>query len=118
MILSYDGKPLLEDSVSSYVANDYENFEVVVVDNGSSDGTKEYVNSNWPEVYVHRTEKNLGYSGGFNFGLDYAFNQQKADYVLITNNDVKVDHKVISSLVTTAETERQSRFCNGKSLLP
>ena len=114
LILSYEGKELLEDSVSSYLENDYENFEVVVIDNGSTDGTKEYVHQNWPEVYVHRTEKNLGYSGGFNFGLDYAFNRKKADYVLITNNDVKADRGVVSALVGTAVKDQKIGFVTGK----
>ncbi len=114
LILSYNGKYLLEDSISSYLANDYLNFKVVVIDNGSTDETKEWVNKNYPEVKVIRTDRNLGYSGGFNFGLDYAFNQNHADYVLISNNDVKVDLKVISELVKVAETDDKIGFVTGK----
>ena len=115
LILSYNGKELLADSVSTYLANDYPNFEVVVVDNGSSDGTKEYVESTFPEAKLIRLEQNRGYSGGFNFGLDYAFNQQKADYVLITNNDVKVDDKIVSALVETAVKDAKIGFVTGKA---
>ncbi|HQU58124.1 MAG TPA: glycosyltransferase family 2 protein [Saprospiraceae bacterium] len=115
LILSFNGKSLLDDSVSSYLDNDYENFEVVVIDNGSIDGTEDYVKQKWPEVTVYRTEKNLGYSGGFNFGLDYAFNQLHADYVLITNNDVKADKKVVSALVSVAEADKKIGFVTGKA---
>lgn len=114
LILSYNGKHLLEDSVSSYLANDYADFQVVVIDNGSSDDTKEWVEKNYPHIFVLRTETNLGYSGGFNFGLNYAFNQQNADYVLITNNDVKADSKVISELVKVAKTDPMIGFVTGK----
>lgn len=114
LILSYNGKHLLNESISSYLANDYPNFEVVVIDNGSTDGTKEWVEQNFPFVVVLRTEKNLGYSGGFNLGLDYAFNKKGADYVLITNNDVKADSKVISELVKVAETDDMIGFVTGK----
>ena len=114
LILSYNGKELLNDSIRSYLDNDYESFIVIVIDNGSIDGTKEFVENKWPEVFVLRTEKNLGYSGGFNFGLDYAFNQHNADYVLITNNDVKVDSKVISSLIETASSDEMIGFVTGK----
>lgn len=114
LILSYNGKHLLDDSVSSYLANDYSNFEVVVIDNGSTDDTKEYVEKIWPHVKVLRTEKNLKYSGGFNFGLKYAFEEQKADYVLITNNDVKADNKVISACVEIAERDSTIAFVTGK----
>lgn len=114
LILSYNGKHLLDDSISSYLANDYPSCEVVVIDNGSTDGTKEWVAQNFPKVVVLRTEKNFGYSGGFNFGLDYAFNRKLADYVLITNNDVKADSKVISELVKVAETDPMIGFVTGK----
>jgi GT2 family glycosyltransferase len=113
LILSYNGKHLLEESVSSYLSNDYPNFEVIVIDNGSTDGTKEWVEHNYPEVVVLRTEKNLGYSGGFNFGLNYAFIKSQAAYVLITNNDVKADSKVISELVKVAETDMMIGFVTG-----
>ncbi|MFW5804760.1 MAG: glycosyltransferase family 2 protein [bacterium] len=114
LILSFNGKDLLDDSISSYLANDYENFEVVVIDNGSTDGTRDYVNENWPEVTVVRTKKNLGYSGGFNFGMEYAFNKKEADYVLITNNDVKADQSVLSELVGIANGDKMIGFVTGK----
>ena len=114
LILSYNGKQLLDDSISSYLANDYDNFEVVVIDNGSNDATKEYVEEKWPEVKLLRTEKNLKYSGGFNFGLKYAFEEQKADFVLITNNDVKADKNVIKSCVNVALNNPKVGFVTGK----
>ena len=57
LILSYNGKELLKDSVSSYLANDYPNFEVAVVDNGSVDGTKEFVEKEFPKAKVVRIDK-------------------------------------------------------------
>lgn len=114
LILSYNGKDLLKDSISSYLANDYPNFEVVVIDNGSSDGTQEWVKANYTQVNILRTEVNLKYSGGFNFGMDYAFNRQNADYVLISNNDVKAGKTVISELLKVAETDATIGFVTGK----
>jgi GT2 family glycosyltransferase len=114
LILSYNGKYLLEEAISSYLENDYGNFEVVVVDNGSRDGTAEFVNKKFPDVEVLRTEKNLGYAGGFNLGLDFAFNGRNGDYALVSNNDVKADSRMISELLRVAETDRQIGFVTGK----
>lgn len=114
LILSYNGKYLLEDSVSTYLSNDYESFEVCVIDNGSTDDTKSYVEEKFPSVHVLRTAVNLKYSGGFNFGLQYAFRERNADYVLITNNDVKVDSSVIKELVKVAELDALNGFVTGK----
>lgn len=114
LILTYNGIHLLDDSISSYLAQDYNNFEVCVVDNGSRDNTVEYVKERYPEVTVLRTEKNLGYSGGLNFGMKYAFEEKKSDFVLVTNNDVKADSKVISELVKVAMTDEKIGFVTGK----
>ncbi len=114
LILSYNGKHLLADSISTYLANDYSNFEVVVIDNGSTDETKEWVEKNYPEVIVLRTEKNIGYSGGFNLGLKYAFKEKMANYVLVSNNDVKADSKVICELVKVAQNDDKIGFVTGK----
>lgn len=114
LILSFNGKYLLEDSVSTYLANDYENFDVVIIDNGSDDGTKEYVENNFPTAKVIRLEKNRGYSGGFNFGLEYAFKQNNSEYVLVTNNDVKADSQAVRQLVELAETDEKIGFVTGK----
>jgi len=114
LILSFNNKHLLDDAVSSYIKNDYTNFEVVVIDNCSTDGTKEYVEKKWPEIKLLHSEINLKYSGGFNYGLHYAFNEKKADYALVTNNDVKVDSKIISSLVEVAESKKMIGFVTGK----
>lgn len=114
LILSYNGKHLLDDSISSYLSNDYENFEVVVIDNGSKDGTKDFVEKEHRPAKLIRLEENRGYSGGFNFGLEHAFNTLKADYVLVSNNDVEADSKVLSSLVKVAQTDLKIGFVTGK----
>ncbi|OQY05503.1 MAG: glycosyl transferase family 2 [Bacteroidetes bacterium 4572_117] len=114
LILSYNGKELLKDSVSSYLANDYPNFEVAVIDNGSVDGTKEFVEKEFPQAKVVRIDDNRGYSGGFNFGLEYAFDKSQSKYAIITNNDVKADPKVISELVKVAEMDEKNAFVTGK----
>jgi GT2 family glycosyltransferase len=114
LILSYNGKFLLEDCINSYVGNIYPNFEIAVIDNGSTDGTEDYVNSNFPGVKVLRSDNNLKYSGGFNLGLKYAFEEQNAKYVIITNNDVVADKNLISALVTTAEKNKEAGFVIGK----
>jgi len=114
LTLNYNGKPLLDDCITSYLANDYPNFEMVMIDNGSHDGSEEYVKATYPIVTCIQTGKNLGYSGGFNVGLKYAFDEQKADFALITNNDVKVDSRVISALVEAALQDPLRGFITGK----
>ncbi|MCX6157739.1 MAG: glycosyltransferase family 2 protein [Ignavibacteriae bacterium] len=114
LVLSYNGKYLLEDALNSYLKNDYANYQIMVIDNGSDDGTVDYVNENFKNILVRRIEKNQGYSGGFNFGLNIAFNEMNADYALITNNDVVADKDIISELVKVAVTDDKIGFTTGK----
>lgn len=114
LVLSYNGKYLLDDALNSYLKNNYDNYQIMVIDNGSSDGTEDYVKSLFEKVIVSRLEKNQGYSGGFNFGLNIAFNELNADYALITNNDVVADKDIIKELVKVAKTDEKIGFTTGK----
>jgi GT2 family glycosyltransferase len=114
LTLNYNGKSLLDDCITSFLVNNYPNYEIVMIDNGSNDGSEEYVNATYPTVTCIQTGKNLGYSGGFNEGLKYAFEYRKADFALITNNDVKVDSKVINALVEAALEDPLRGFVTGK----
>ena len=90
------------------------NYEILVIDNGSIDGTVDYLNGTFPSIEVLRLEKNAGYSGGFNYGIDYAIKKLNADYILISNNDVKIGNTSIKALVSTAETDSKIGFVTGK----
>src|SRR4051794_12955466 len=83
---NYNGKSWLDECLRSVLALDYPNFEVVVVDNGSVDGSTEHVRTHFPAVTVITLARNRGYAGGINAGLVYAA-AQGADYFLIMNND-------------------------------
>jgi len=114
LVLSYNGRVLLDDCLNSYLKNTYSNFELVVIDNGSTDGTEQFVKANFPVVQTIRLETNRGYSGGFNYGLEYAIKDKEADYVLVTNNDVIADKNLIFELVKVAEKDAMIGFVTGK----
>lgn len=114
LVLSYNGRDLLKECLDSYLANDYPVFDITVIDNGSTDGTKEYVEKDFPAVELLRTERNLGYAGGFNFGMVHVLGKADVKYLLITNNDVKADRHIISELVKVAEGDDRIGFVSGK----
>ena len=65
-VLSYDGRHLLEVILPSLARQRFRDFEVVVVDNGSSDGTAGWLAEHWPEVEVMRIERNIGVTAALN----------------------------------------------------
>lgn len=64
-------------------------FQVIVVDDGSKDGTAEWIKENYPKIHLLFGDGNLWWSGGVNLGVDYALNSLNADYVLWWNNDIE-----------------------------
>jgi len=104
IIVNWNGKHLLEDCLGSLMAQTWSEREVILVDNGSSDGSVEYVTERYPEVRVVRLGKNRGFAGGNNAGMGLA----SGKYVALINNDTKADPEWLSRLVETAEASSPS----------
>jgi GT2 family glycosyltransferase len=81
---------------------DYASFRVLVVDNGSTDGSDQAISAAFPQVELIANGRNLGFAGGANVGLDRA-RQQEAAYVLFVNNDTVLDRRLLAELVHAAE---------------
>ena len=86
MILNYNGLRWLPNCLSSVARTDYRNLDVYLVDNGSVDGSVEYVQKNFPWVKIICHERNLGYAEGYNKALE----KIDADHIVLLNSDVKV----------------------------
>jgi GT2 family glycosyltransferase len=80
----------------------YDNIEVIIVDNGSTDDSVARIAANYPHVTLLCTGRNLGYAGGNNHGLNYAL-KHGADYVFVLNNDTTVEPDCVLRLVEAGE---------------
>ncbi len=114
IILNWNGKELLAENLPSVIAasENYQNeVEILVVDNGSADGSVDFVKSNYPQLNVMLLNKNYGFGEGNNFGVK----QAKGDVVILLNNDMSVDSKFIGPLVKPFE-EDQTVFAVGSQI--
>lgn len=89
--------------LESIKASSYRQIAVVIVDDGSTDGTTEAITARYPEpdTVVLRGTGNLWWSGATNMGVEYAL-KHKADYILTINNDLTIGNTYIQALVDVA----------------
>jgi hypothetical protein len=90
------------DCLRSVFKLDYPNYDVIVVDNGSTDRSVPCIREHYPQVFVIENEKNLGFTGGNNQGMHYAW-KRGADYFWLLNNDATTEPDTLKKLVKTGE---------------
>lgn len=82
---------------------DYPNFDIIIVDNDSKDGSARLLESCFPQYPFIRSATNSGYSGGNNLGIEYAL-RMKSEYVAIVNNDIVIDNdKLLDEVIAYME---------------
>lgn len=84
--------------------SDYPNFRVLVIDNNSVLNPKDQLLLDYPEIIYRRFSENLGFTGGANYGMEYAI-QQNYEYIWLLNNDAIVDPHCLSILINTMISE-------------
>lgn len=103
IVINYNGVSHLETCFSSILKSRYPRYEVIFVDNASSDGSVEFVREAYPAVTIIKNTSNLGVGGAFNRGITYA----KGKYVALLNNDIEVHPDWLLGLVDFMERSPQ-----------
>lgn len=103
IVLNWNNAPDTLACLASLAQQDYPH-RVLVVDNGSTDDSVERIRAAYPDVELLETGENLGYAGGNNAGIRYAW-AQGADFLFILNNDVTLDPACLGELARAAVAE-------------
>jgi GT2 family glycosyltransferase len=101
IILNWNGINDTLECLESVRQIQYDNFSIVVVDNGSEDDSCLQIRNNYPEVKLIENRANLGFAEGNNVGIRYALDQG-ADFVFLLNNDTVVDPLIVTELLAAA----------------
>ena len=109
VIPNYNGKHFLKDCLESVFAQTIEDQEVIVVDNGSTDGSLEYLKT-FPLVRVIALDKNYGFCHAVNEGIKAA----DSEYVILLNNDTEVDKDFAKELLAAIRSDDQIFSCSSK----
>ncbi len=113
VILNWNGRKYLEQFLPSVIASGYENFNVIVVDNASTDDSISFLNANYPNIEIIHHGVNLGFAKGYNLALE----DIEADYYVLLNSDVEVVKGWIDPMISLLERDPRVAACGPKLLL-
>ena len=102
VVLNWNGWQDTVQCVGSLLLMDYANFDMLLVDNGSTDGSVDHIQNAFPFVDILQTGANLGFGGGCNVGIRHAM-MRGAEYVWLINSDATVHRSALSALVKMAD---------------
>jgi GT2 family glycosyltransferase len=104
LILNHNGRDHLTYCLPSVLQTDYPEFHTILIDNSSNDDSTEFARVNYPHIEIIENEHNLGWAGGNNVGIRCALGQG-ADYIVLLNNDMRVDPRWLTHAVAVAEKD-------------
>ena len=116
VVLNWNGCEDTLRCLESLSTLDYPNWEALVVDNGSRDGSVVAIRGTYPTVILLEAGKNLGYAGGNNLGIRAAL-QRNAEFVLLLNNDAVAAPDLLRTLVQAADEHRDAGVFGAKIYL-
>ncbi len=108
-ILNWNGKAMTAECLKSLKKLQYPNIEIIVVDNGSNDGSAEFLKKNYPNIRLVCLKENKGFTGGHNA----AFRVMRGKYLCLLNNDMVVDPDWLDNLVKAMEKDLKIGACGG-----
>lgn len=101
VILNWNGKELLNQFLPGILLSDYDNLQVIVGDNASTDGSVSFLEEKFPQVKVITNDINYGFAGGYNKILE----RVEADYFILLNSDVEVTPNWIKPVIALMESD-------------
>ncbi|MBI1849212.1 MAG: glycosyltransferase family 2 protein [Planctomycetes bacterium] len=104
LVLNWNGGDALVACVESVRKQTHPRVRLLVLDNGSTDGSLDRVIERFPDVEVLRNGANLGYCDGNNRGLERAL-RDRADFVLLLNNDATLEPDAVSAMVRAIDAD-------------
>lgn len=116
IILNWNGKENTVNCLEALKLTTYSNYEIIVVDNGSTDGSVEYFKKNYPEIKLIENRKNLGFAEGNNVAIKKVLKRKEIKYIALLNNDTIVKPDWLEKLVNALEANDKIGSCQPKVL--
>ena len=101
VIVNWNGKHLLKECLDSVFAQKPGNFEVIIADNASTDGSCDFIRKNYPKARLIRNKENLGFAKANNIAAKSA----KGEFLVMLNNDTEVEKSWLANLLAPLERD-------------
>lgn len=109
LIPTYNRKELLNKCLESIRKQTYENYETVVINDGSTDGTSEMIKKNFPNTTILEGNGNLWWTGAMRLGVDYVlFKAKKGDFILTMNDDTTFDNQYLGIIIEISKKNHRA----------
>lgn len=102
ILVNYNGEKVLIDCIRSIKKQTYQNVDIILVDNHSTDESVKIVELSYPDIMICKLENNKGFTGGNNVGIKLA-REMGYDYLMLLNTDTEIDEKLIERLLDFAD---------------
>ena len=104
VLVNWNSFELTKDTLESLHQTTFTNYDCIVVDNGSIDGSGDRIETAFPNCIVLKSSTNKGFTGGNNIGMDYAL-QNGYEYIMLLNNDVAVEPNFLEPLISRLDQD-------------
>ena len=113
VLINWNGGEYTIPCIESLLEGKIIPWKIVVIDNGSNDGSPELIFDKFPDIHLIRNKKNKGFTVGNNQGINYLLSEG-ADYIWVLNNDTLVDQNCLDKLLGAARLYPHMACFTGK----
>lgn len=100
-VLNWNGRKHLQEYIGSLINSSKDNFDLVVIDNGSTDDSVQFIKNNYPSVEIIQLSENYGFAQGYNEGLK----QIKTKYIALVNSDIRGTKHWVDPIIALMESD-------------
>ncbi len=112
VILNWNGQKMLEKFLPFLFLSTYNNYSIIVADNGSTDNSIHFLEEFYPQIQILKFEVNKGFAKGYNHALASVI----SEYYVLLNNDVEVEPGWIEPIIQLMQSDRMIAACQPKVL--
>lgn len=112
IIPNWNGKHLLKKCLAALEKQSYKDIEILVIDNGSKDGSVEFIKNKYPKINLIELKDNIGFAGAVNLGIKIC----TGNYMVLVNNDTEADRNFLKFLVQSAKSKKEVGMVAAKIL--